>query len=62
VLVYEAVRKLVEAERDPHAGMRKPFDVLNRKHNVMPMDVRGDLLQQYVEFMREEDELRKANE
>lgn len=54
VLVYEAVRKLVENERDPESEMRKPFEILRRKQNIVPMELRGDLLRQYVEFLRED--------
>jgi hypothetical protein len=59
VLVYEAVRRLVEAEHDPDTGMRKPFEVLRRKDNILPLELRGELLSKYVEFMHEDEELRK---
>jgi hypothetical protein len=54
LLVYEATRSLVEGEHNPIVEMRKPFEMLKRKRNVMPLELRADLLQQYVEFLREE--------
>jgi len=54
LLVYEATRNLVEGEHDPAFEMRKPFEILKRQHNIMPLELRSDLLEQYVEFMRED--------
>lgn len=57
VLAYEATRKLVEGEYNPEAEMRKPFAVLNRKNNIMPLELREDMLNAYVEFLREDQQL-----
>ena len=61
VLVSEAVRKLVEIEHDPYyAEIRKSFKVLRRKQNIVSMELRSDMLRQYVEFVRaDEEELRR---
>jgi len=44
----------VEGEHNPTFEMRKPFEILKRQHNVMPLELRSDMLEQYVEFMRED--------
>ena len=64
MLVSEAVRKLVEIEHDPYyAGIRKSFKVLRRKQNIFSMELRSDMLRQYVEFVRaDEEKLRKKRE
>jgi hypothetical protein len=54
LLVYETTRKLVEEEHDPHAGLRKPFNNLRRKDNLVLLDLRQDLLTKYVELLRQE--------
>ena len=57
VLAYEATRHLVEIEHDPKVEPRKPFEVLNRKKNIVLLELRDDMLHQYVEFLREDQEL-----
>jgi len=57
LLVYEATRDLVEGEHDPTAEMRKSFENLKRKHNLMPLELRKNLLEQYVTFVREDQDL-----
>lgn len=56
LLVYEATRNLIEGEHNPAAETRKPFEKLKRQHNIMPLELRGEILRQYVKFLREERE------
>jgi hypothetical protein len=54
VLAYEATRQLVERFHVPNAEERKPFEVLRRKSNIMPLELREILIQKYVDFLAEE--------
>jgi hypothetical protein len=59
LLVYEATRKLIEDEHNSTVAIRRPFKILRRRDKIMPLEIRSDMLQQYVDFMREDEELRK---
>jgi hypothetical protein len=59
LLVYEATRKLIEDEHNSTVAIRRPFEILSRKDNIMLLELRSDMLQQYVDFLREDEDLRK---